>query len=262
MRTVSGRAAIGVVVVTAGLVLAGCGEETSQGDAVSGAGVTISGAEVTVSGAEDGFHGTRLDPAPPRPELVLPTTGGELFDLGDRPADEVTVLFFGYTHCPDLCPTTMADLALARDMLAPEVRDRVQVVFVTEDPARDTPQLLSEWLGRFDPAFTGLIGGTEATATVLTELHLPESAEIADPSTAIVHPHDVEDGNAEEAHEAEEVHEAEEAHEPDGHTHGDYGVDHAGTVYVWGPGGQAVIYTGGTTPGQYAEDLSRLAAAG
>jgi protein SCO1/2 len=237
VRAVSGRAALGATVLAAGLVLTGCGEEASEAAADVSA-----EAGVTVSGADDGFHGTALDPAPPRPDLTLPTTDGMMFDLGDRPAGEVTVLFFGYTHCPDLCPTTMADLALARAMLDPEVQDRVRVVFVTEDPARDTPQLLREWLDRFDPAFTGLIGGTQATAAALGELYLPESAQVDDPSAAIVHPHD--DGEA-----------------GDGHSHGDYGVDHAGTVYAWGPGGRAVIYTGGTTPDQYAEDLGRLAAA-
>ncbi|WP_100501350.1 SCO family protein [Geodermatophilus chilensis] len=237
MRTVSRPAALGAVVVVAGLVLTGCGEGTTEAAEAS------SEAGLTVTGADDGFHGTLLDPAPPRPDLVLPATDGELFDLGDRPASEVTVLFFGYTHCPDLCPTTMADLARAREVLAPEVRERVHVVFVTEDPARDTPQLLRDWLDRFDPEFTGLIGGTEATAAALAELYLPESAQVADPSAAIVHPHD--DGKA-----------------GDGHSHGDYGVDHAGTVYAWGPGDRAVIYTGGTTPDQYAEDLGRLATAG
>jgi protein SCO1/2 len=237
VRTVSRRAALGAAVVAAGLGLTGCGE------GASGAAEAPSGAGLTVAAGDDGFHGTLLDAAPPRPDLALPTTDGELFDLGDRPDDEVTVLFFGYTHCPDLCPTTMADLALARKRLEPEIRDRVQVLFVTEDPARDTPQLLREWLDRFDPAFTGLIGGTEATAATLGELYLPESAQVADPSAAIVHPHD--DGEA-----------------GDGHSHGDYGVDHAGTVYAWGPGGRAVIYTGGTTPDQYAEDLGRLATAG
>lgn len=240
MRSVSRPAALGAAVVAAGLVLTGCGQAATETPEAAGA---SSAAGLTVTGVDDGFHGTLLDPAPPRPGLALPATDGALFDLGDRPAGEVTVLFFGYTHCPDLCPTTMADLARAREMLAPEVRDRVQVVFVTEDPARDTPQLLREWLDRFDPAFTGLIGGNEATAAALGELYLPESAQVADPSAAIVHPHD--DGEA-----------------GNGHSHGDYGVDHAGTVYAWGPGGRAVIYTGGTTPDQYAEDLGRLAGAG
>ncbi|MCF6508800.1 SCO family protein [Blastococcus sp. MG754426] len=179
-----------------------------------------------------------MDPPRPRPSLELRTTSGEPFDIGDRPEDEITMLFFGYTHCPDVCPTTMADLSLAHDMLTPEVQDRVQVVFVTEDPARDTPEKLREWLDRFDPEFTGLIGGNEATAAALTELYLPETAQVPAVSDAPAHPHDGDDA------------------------HQEYGIDHAGAVYVWGPGDRSIVYTGGTTPEQYAEDLTELAAAG
>jgi protein SCO1 len=239
---VPGRVALGSAVLVGGLLLTGCGQEATGAAEVASA----AGASVTVQ--DDGFHGTLMQQARPRPELTLPTTSGDSFDLGDRPEDEITLLFFGYTHCPDLCPTTMADLALARDMLGPETRDRVQVVFVTEDPARDTPATLREWLDRFDPEFTGLIGGNEATAAALRELYLPESAQVADPSTAIVHPH--EDGE----HAAED-----HGQDGGGHSHGDYGVDHAGTVYAWGPEGRSIVYTGGTTPDQYAEDLTRLA---
>jgi protein SCO1/2 len=244
VRGVPGRAALGSAVLAGGLLLGGCGEQAGPAAEASPAG----GARVTAQ--DDGFHGTLMQQAQPRPDLTLPTTSGDLFDLGDRPEDEITLLFFGYTHCPDLCPTTMADLALAQDMLAPEVRDRVQVVFVTEDPARDTPEALREWLDRFDPTFTGLIGGNEATAAALRELYLPDSAQVADPSTAIVHPHQG-DEHAGEDH----------GQDGGGHSHGNYGVDHAGAVYAWGPGGRSVIYTGGTTPDQYAEDLTELAAA-
>ena len=236
MPAVPRPAALGAALLVAGLVLTACGE------GATGPAETSSAGAVTVTGADDGFHGTLLSPAPDRPDLVLPATDGRPFDLGDRPEGEITVLFFGYTHCPDLCPTTMADLARAREALPPEIRDRVEVVFVTEDPARDTPQLLREWLDRFDPQFTGLIGGTEVTAAALAGLHLPESTQVAAPSPAIVHPHD--EGGA------------------GGHGHGDHAVDHAGTAYAWGPGGRAVIYTGGTTPDQYAADLTRLAGAG
>jgi protein SCO1/2 len=229
----SRSAAMNAGILLSGLLLAGCSADAPvPGDGRS-ASVHSAGAGAVA------FHGTLMDPAKPRPELELPTTGGELFDVSERPDDEVTLLFFGYTHCPDLCPTTMADLAVARDMLAPEVRDRVEIVFVTEDPVRDTPEALRGWLDRFDPEFTGLIGGNEATAAALEELYLPETVQVDDPSEAVVHPH-----------------------EGDGHTHGDYSVDHAGIVYAWGPGGRSVIYTGGTTPEQYAEDLTRLATTG
>jgi protein SCO1/2 len=231
---VSRRAALSAAaVLTGGVLLAGCSQPAA--DSSLGA----SAEPLVASDTAGSFHGTLVEPTQPRPDLELPTTGGELFNATDRPDDEVTLLFFGYTHCPDLCPTTMADLAAARAMLPPDVRDRVEVVFVTEDPARDSPELLRTWLDRFDPEFTGLIGGNEATARAQEELYLPKTKRVDNPSEQIVHPH--EDAEA--------------------HTHGDYSVDHAGIVWAWGPGDRAVIYTGGTTPAQYAEDLTRLATA-
>ncbi|CCG02832.1 putative copper-binding chaperone; signal peptide [Blastococcus saxobsidens DD2] len=232
MRVVRGRTAASAAVLLGSLMLAGCGADaTDPVDASAENGITI-------TTEDDGFHGTVMDPPRPRPNLELLTTSGEVFDLSERPDDEVTVLFFGYTHCPDLCPTTMADLSLAREMLEPELQDHVQVLFVTEDPARDTPAALREWLDRFDPEFTGLIGGSEATAAALTELYLPETAQVPAASDAPAHPHDGDDA------------------------HQEYGIDHAGAVYIWGPGDRSIVYTGGTTPEQYAEDLTELAAAG
>lgn len=82
-----------------------------------------------------------------------------LEDFGDR----VVVLFFGYTHCPEVCPTTLADLAQVRRQLGPDAA-RVQVLFVTLDPERDTPQVLGKFVPYFDPSFIGLYGDAQATA--------------------------------------------------------------------------------------------------
>jgi protein SCO1/2 len=79
---------------------------------------------------------------------------------------KVVVLFFGYTQCPDACPATLAQLAQARRMLGSDSA-RVQVLFVTLDPERDTPQLLAHYVPAFDPSFVGLYGTQqqiEATA--------------------------------------------------------------------------------------------------
>lgn len=229
MRTPAGRVAIGLGILATTVVVAGCG------DGAAGIATTTSGDGLTVTTRDDGFNGTLIEPARPRPDLLLPTTSGERFDLSDRPDDEVTVLFFGYTHCPDVCPTTMADLSLAYDMLAPDVRDQVRVVFVTEDPLRDSPEVTREWLDRFDRDFTGLIGGNMFTAAALRELYLPETAHVQDPSGSSTNP-----GGGDDAHE-------------------EYGVEHAGAVYAWGPSGRSVVYTGGTSPEQYAQDFTALA---
>jgi protein SCO1 len=78
---------------------------------------------------------------------------------------KAVVVFFGYTQCPDVCPTTMADLAAAMKQLGP-LADKVQVLFITIDPERDTPQLLAKYVPAFDPHFLGLVGDAAATEKV------------------------------------------------------------------------------------------------
>ena len=81
---------------------------------------------------------------------------------------KVVVVFFGYTRCPDVCPTTLADLRLAREQLGEDGK-RVQVLFITLDPERDTQQLLANYAPAFDPSFLGLYGDAAATAKVAKE---------------------------------------------------------------------------------------------
>jgi protein SCO1/2 len=81
---------------------------------------------------------------------------------------KAVALFFGYTQCPDVCPTTLAALAEAMKKLGPDA-DRVQVVFVTVDPERDTPELLAAYVPAFDPRFVGLRGDAAATERTARE---------------------------------------------------------------------------------------------
>ena len=97
----------------------------------------------------------------------LPDAEGRTRRLSDF-AGQVVVVFFGFTQCPDVCPTTLAEVAQARQLLGPEGA-RVQAVFITVDPARDTPEVLSAYLRNFDPAFVGLRGSDEQTAAVARE---------------------------------------------------------------------------------------------
>ena len=214
---------------------------------------------VEVSSPDTGYVGTLLDNLP-RPAVRLRTTTGRWFDLQARPATEATVVFFGYTHCPDVCPTTMADLAVAYRQLAPSARRDVTVVFVTEDPRRDTPDVLRRWLGGFDPRFVGLMGGGQRTRTVLQQLYAPVSHINPHPSPAIKHPPghhhgDEADSTRSEGGSGNGHH---DDHGGEGALGDDYGVDHSGAIYVFGPGGQTLLYTGGETPSDYAADLTRL----
>jgi protein SCO1/2 len=88
----------------------------------------------------------------------LTDTEGHAFSLASSTDHRLTLVFFGYTHCPDECPTTMAMLASAMLQLDSADRDNVQVVFVTTDPARDTPSELGKWLKGIDTQFVGLTG--------------------------------------------------------------------------------------------------------
>jgi protein SCO1/2 len=84
---------------------------------------------------------------------------------------KVVLMFFGYTQCPDVCPTTMAEMSAVMKELGPAA-DKVQVLFVTLDPERDTPALLAQYVPAFDKRFLGLYGNAEQTAAVAKEFKI------------------------------------------------------------------------------------------
>jgi protein SCO1/2 len=84
----------------------------------------------------------------------------------------VTLLFFGYTHCPDLCNVVLANVASALRRSPQAVRDKVQLVFVTTDPKRDTPTVVRDYLDRFDPAFVGLTGPMAQVRSAAGTVHI------------------------------------------------------------------------------------------
>ncbi|WP_428957614.1 SCO family protein [Streptomyces sp. cg35] len=101
---------------------------------------------------------TVLDKPFEKPDLVLTDTHGKKFDLREQTKDKPTLIYFGYTHCPDVCPLTMSNIAVAKKALPKSEQDKLQVVFVTTDPDRDTPAVLGKWLKAQDPDFIGLTG--------------------------------------------------------------------------------------------------------
>jgi len=84
---------------------------------------------------------------------------------------KVVIVFFGYTHCPDICPTTLSDLSQAMRLLGPDA-NKVQVLFITVDPERDTQELLAQYVPAFNPTFIGLYGTPEQTVATATEFRL------------------------------------------------------------------------------------------
>ncbi|MFJ2111746.1 SCO family protein [Streptomyces sp. NPDC087850] len=103
---------------------------------------------------------TVLDRPFTKPNLVLEDTKGKSYDFRERTKGKPTLIYFGYTNCPDVCPLTMSNIAIAMKSLSPADRAKLQVVFVTTDPERDTSAELAKWLpSAGDPSFIGLTGG-------------------------------------------------------------------------------------------------------
>jgi protein SCO1/2 len=106
-----------------------------------------------------GYAGGSSLPEPySMPEASLIDTSGRPYNLSTTPSKPVTLLFFGYTNCPDVCIAVLSDVSLALQRLAPADRDQIQLVFVTTDPARDQEKQIRRYLDRFNPSFVGLTG--------------------------------------------------------------------------------------------------------
>ncbi len=106
-----------------------------------------------------GYQGGTSVPDPYElPPARLTDTSGNSYNLATSPSKPVVLLFFGYSHCPDVCVTVLADVAQALSRMNPADRDQVQLIFITTDPARDTPSVIGKYLERFDPSFLGLTG--------------------------------------------------------------------------------------------------------
>ena len=134
---------------------------------------------------------------------------------------KAVVMFFGYTQCPDFCPTTLAELAEAMKRLGPDA-ERVQVLFVTVDPERDTPALLKNYVPAFDPRFIGLYGDADATARTAKEFKVVYQKR-------------------------------------PGQTPGTYTMDHSAGTFIFDPNGKLRVYVGyGQGAEVFAHDIKAL----
>jgi protein SCO1 len=166
------------------------------------------------------WQGTLDDPAFHKPEFVLTDDTGQRYDFDQRTKGQLTLLYFGYTHCPDFCPITMDTISGALNDLPDKP---VTVVFVTTDPSRDTPAVLHRWLGDFDVRFVGLTG---------TPAQLAAAQKAAGVSVAI-------------------------ADKPD--KNGNYQVGHAASVLAYTPDGlQHLSYPFGTTQSDWVHDIPQI----
>jgi protein SCO1 len=168
------------------------------------------------------FHFTDITGAEFARRLELPDADGKPRTLADWQG-KVTVVFFGYTQCPDVCPTTMAELAQIRKLLGAE-GEKLQTVFVTIDPERDTPEILKAYLANFGPGVTALRGNAEQTAAAAKEFKVFFA-------------------------------------KVQGKSPGSYTMDHSAASFVFDPKGRVRLYIPyGADPKTLAADLKQLAA--
>jgi protein SCO1/2 len=184
---------------------------------------TVHGCEPTPPPDPEAFAGTAVPEPVHLPGVSLPTMDGGTFDLAGDTRGSVTLLFIGYTYCPDICPVHLANLAAVLDDLPLEITREVTTVFLTADPVRDTPERLREWLGALDRSFVGLRGSRDEVNAVEDALGLPRS--VVDP----------------------------------GESPEDYFVGHAGQVLAFDREGVArVAYPWGIRQRDWRRDLPRL----
>ena len=170
------------------------------------------------------FFSTDITGAEFARKLELPDADGKPRTLADWKG-KVTVVFFGYTQCPDVCPTTMTDLAAIRKALGAD-GDKLQSVFVTIDPERDTPEVLKAYVANFGPGVVALRGNAEQTAAAAKEFKVFYA-------------------------------------KVPGRNGGPYTMDHSAASFVFDPAGRVRLYVpyGGDTK-KFAADLKQLVAAG
>ena len=139
------RRALAALVLVPGLLLQACAAESAGPGGIA-------------TEPDDGWEGTALDEPYRVGSQALTDTDGQAYSLTRSTDAPVTLVFFGYTHCPDICQMVMSNLAAAKLRLPEERRSQVDVVLVTTDPARDDQETLRTYLDRFDPSFVGLTG--------------------------------------------------------------------------------------------------------
>ena len=133
------------------------------------------------------FHGTVIQSPDVVADFTLTSSTGDQLSLSDL-RGKVVLLYFGYTFCPDACPTTLNELKKVPSALGDRA-DEVQVVMVTVDPQRDTPEVLREFLAHFDPSFLGLTGTEEEIMAAASPLGIYFAAHEGSPATGYLVDH-------------------------------------------------------------------------
>ena len=133
------------------------------------------------------YNGYVQRPAFAKPAVVWQRADGTPFDVRRETAGRVTLLFFGYTHCPDICPMQLVNIATAFQRLGADTAAMVRVLFVTIDPKRDTGEVLNHWVHAIDPRFTALRGDIASVTAELSRLGLTPPADAPQSATVFSH---------------------------------------------------------------------------
>jgi protein SCO1 len=188
------------------------------------------------------LHGTVYEPPRPAPELRLARGDGSTYDLAAE-RGRVVAVFFGYANCPDLCPTTLADLAKVANALDEGERARFRVLFVSVDPARDTPAVADAYARRFHPSFVGVTGAEARVLSIARSFGVAAMAMPAAPDSAGAH----------------DAHAGHAAHPPAPSTVG-YQVVHGGSLFLVDPEGRIrTVHPSGSPVADVLADVRKLA---
>jgi protein SCO1 len=162
-RRVAGApcARLAVALLVLPVLLSGCASGGDDSGAKNPAGAVLRGRGD--GQAPSGWRGTPILGVFHRPHLMFTDTSGQPFNFARDPDTPATLVFFGYTHCPDVCNTVLAAVASALRRSPGHVRNDLRLVFVTTDPQRDSLSVMHDYLKRFDPSFVGL---TASLATI------------------------------------------------------------------------------------------------
>jgi protein SCO1/2 len=179
-RTLGSAAAL----ATAALLVAGCSSAQTKAPSTSASQLNDQ------IGSASRFDGIGLSPAQPRPSFTLTDTAGKSFSFAQRTAGHPTLLYFGYTQCPDVCPATMADIGLALKTVPAAVQKQTYVVFVSTDVKHDTGQVIAQWLSNFAPnttaSFIGLRGTQAQVDAAQTAAHIEVAQDAGQTHSALV----------------------------------------------------------------------------
>lgn len=203
-----------VLVLVAGLVAGACAAPNTAANNPGG---------VVVHDSDSGKYRGNYYPNDPEtmPDVTLTGTSGQPFNLRADTDKSLTLVFFGFTNCPDVCPTTLANVASALRRMDPQTSNKVELVFITSDPKRDTRRAIRTYLDRFHPSYVGLRGPMDTIEKAADPLKVSISATTK--------------------------------------PNGDYNVSHTGQLFGFLPNDKApILWTPGTPVGDLEHDFTKL----